>query len=102
MLKALEAEFVPLQELLKRSDIVTIHIPHTPQTHHMIGEKEIQLMKDNAFLINKSRGAIVDEKALLEALKSRKLGGAALDVYEVESPNDWTLMQLPNVVLLPI
>jgi D-3-phosphoglycerate dehydrogenase len=67
----------------------------------MIGEKEMQLMKDGAFLINTSRGAIVDEKALLKALKSGKLGGAALDVYEEEPPTDWTLMQLPNVVCTP-
>ena len=98
LLKELEAEFVPLHELLRRSDVVTVHVPHTPQTHHMIGEKEIQLMKDWAFLINTSRGAIVDEKALLKALKSGKLGGAALDVYEVEPPEDWILMRLSNVV----
>ncbi len=67
----------------------------------MIGEKEIQLMKDNAFLINTSRGAIVDEKALHKALKSGKLGGAALDVYKVEPPEDWTLMQLSNVICTP-
>jgi len=101
LLKELEAEFVPLQELLRRSDVVTIHVPYTPQTHHMIGEREIQLMKDGAFLINTSRGAIVDERALVEALKSGKLGGAALDVYEVEPPKDWTLMRLPNVVCTP-
>jgi len=101
LLRELEAEFVPLQELLRRSDVVTIHVPHTPQSHHMISEKEIQLMKDGAFLINTSRGAIVDEKALLKALKSGKLGGAALDVYEVEPPEDWTLMRLSNVVCTP-
>lgn len=101
LLKELEAEFVPLQELLRRSDIVTIHVPHTPQTHHMIGEKEIQLMKKGAFLINTSRGAIVDEEALLKALKAGKLGGAALDVYETEPPTDWTLMQLPTVICTP-
>ena len=77
LLKELEAEFIPLQELLRRSDIVTIHVPHTHQTHHMIGDEEIQLMKDGAFLVNTSRGAIVDEKALIKALKSGKLGGAA-------------------------
>jgi D-3-phosphoglycerate dehydrogenase len=98
LLRELEGEFIPLPELLQRSDVVTIHVPLTPQTHHMIGAKELQLMKDGAFLINTSRGAIVDEKALLEALQSGKLGGAALDVHETEPPTDLTLMGLPNVV----
>jgi len=101
LLKELEAEFVPLQDLLKRSDVVTLHIPLTPKTYHFIGEKEIELMKDGAFLINTSRGAVVDEKALLRALQSGKLGGAALDVYKVEPPEDYTLMKLPNVVCTP-
>jgi len=101
LLKELEAEFVPLQELLKRSDIITIHVPYTPQTHHMVGEKELHLMKKGSYLINTSRGAIVDEKALLEALQSQRLGGAALDVYEVEPPTNLILMQLPNVVCTP-
>jgi len=101
LLKALEADFVPLSELLRRSDVVTIHIPYTAQTHHMIGGKELQLMKKGAYLVNSSRGAIVDEKALVKALKSGKLGGAALDVYEIEPPTDWTLMRLQNVVCTP-
>jgi len=101
VLKALEAEFVSLSELLRRSDVVTIHVPYTPETHHMIGEKELQLMKKGTFLVNTSRGAIVDEKALVKALKSGRLGGAALDVYEVEPPTDWTLIRLPNVVCTP-
>jgi D-3-phosphoglycerate dehydrogenase len=101
LLKELEAEFVSLHELLKRSDIVTIHVLYTPQTHRMIGEKEFQLMKKGSYIINTSRGAIVDEKALLKALQSQRLGGAALDVYEVEPPTNWTLMQLPNVVCTP-
>jgi D-3-phosphoglycerate dehydrogenase len=101
ILKELEAEFVPLHELLKRSDIITIHVPYSSQTHRMIGEKEFQLMKKGSYLINTSRGAIVDEKALFEALQSQRLGGAALDVYEVEPPTNWTLMQLPNVVCTP-
>ena len=99
--RELEAEFVPLDELLRRSDIVSLHVPLTPQTHHMIGEREIQLMKDGAFIINTSRGAVIDEKALFKALKSGKLGGAALDVYEVEPPEDYSLMKLPNVVCTP-
>jgi len=101
ILKELEAEFVPLDELLRRSDIVSLHVPLTPQTHHMIGEREIQLMKDGAFIINTSRGAVIDEKALFKALKSGKLGGAALDVYEVEPPEDYSLVKLPNVVCTP-
>jgi len=101
ILKELEAEFVPLDELLRRSDVISLHVPLTPQTYHMIGEREIQLMKDGAFIINTSRGAVIDEKALLKALKSGKLGGAALDVYEVEPPEDYSLMKLPNVVCTP-
>jgi len=101
LLRELEAEFVPLQTLLSRSDIVTIHIPYTPQTHHMISEKELSLMKKGAYIINTSRGAIIEEKALLSALQSGRLGGAALDVFEAEPPTDWTLMQLPNVVCTP-
>jgi len=101
ILKELEAEFVPLDELLRRSDVISLHVPLTPQTYHMIGEKEIQLMKDGAFIINTSRGAVVDEEALFNALKSGKLGGAALDVYEVEPPEDYSLMKLPNVVCTP-
>jgi len=101
LLKELEAEFVSLHELLKRSDIITIHVLYTPQTHGMIGEKELQLMKKGSYLMNTSRGAIVDEKALLKALQSQRLGGAALDVYEVEPPTNWMLMQLPNVVCTP-
>ena len=101
ILKELEAEFVSLDELLRRSDVISLHVPLTPQTYHMIGEREIQLMKDGAFIINTSRGAVVDEEALFNALKSGKLGGAALDVYEMEPPKDYSLMKLPNVVCTP-
>jgi len=101
LLKELEAKFVGLSELLRRSDVVTVHVPYTAQTHHMIGEKEFQLMKKDTFFVNTSRGPIVDEKALLKALKSGRLRGAALDVFEVEPPTDWTLMRLPNVICTP-
>ena len=101
LLKELEAEFIPLKELLRRSDVVTIHVPLTIDTKYMIGTEEIQLMKKEAFLINAARGAIVDEKALLDALKSGKLGGAALDAYETEPPKDLPLISLPNVVCTP-
>ena len=98
VLSELDGEFIPLKEMLPRSDVVTIHVPLTPQTHHMIGKEQIRLMRKGAYLINTSRGAIVDEKALVEALKSGKLGGAALDVYEEEPPKNLTLIRMPNVV----
>jgi len=101
LLKELGAEFVPLRELLQRSDVITIHVPLTSQTHHLIGLEEFQSMKEGAFLINTSRGAIVDERALLAALQSKKLGGAALDVYENEPPTDLALVRLSNVVATP-
>jgi D-3-phosphoglycerate dehydrogenase len=101
LLEELEADFVSLEELLRRSDIITIHVPLTPQTHHLIGEKEIALMKDGAFIINTSRGQIIDEKALYQALKRGKLGGAALDVFETEPPTSYDLIKLPNVVCTP-
>jgi len=101
LLEELEANFVPLEELLRRSDIITIHVPLTPQTRHLIGEKEIALMKDGAFIINTSRGQIIDEKALYQALKKGKLGGAALDVFETEPPTSYDLIKLPNVVCTP-
>ena len=98
LLQELVAKFVPLEELLRESDVITLHVPLTPETHRMIGAREFKLMKDGAFLINTSRGSIVDENALLEALRSGKIGGAALDVYEVEPPKDLELIKLPNVV----
>jgi len=101
LLRELRGEFIPLRELLQRSDVITVHVPFTPQTYHMIGSEEIKLMKDGAFLINTSRGSIIDEKALLEALKSGKLGGAALDVYEMEPPENLELIKLPQLVCTP-
>jgi len=101
VLEELDAEFVPLETLLRRSDVVTLHVPLTPQTYHMIGERELQIMKDGAYLINTSRGAVVDENALIKALRSGKLGGAAIDVYEVEPPKDLTLVRMPNVICTP-
>jgi D-3-phosphoglycerate dehydrogenase len=67
----------------------------------MIGERELSLMRNGAYLVNTSRGAIVEQEALLKALKSGRLGGVALDVYENEPPVDWTLMKLPNIVCTP-
>ncbi|MEM2908318.1 MAG: hydroxyacid dehydrogenase [Candidatus Hadarchaeales archaeon] len=93
--------YVDLQTLLRESDFVTIHVALTPQTRHMIGRRELSLMKPTAFLINTSRGEIIDETALVEALREGKIAGAALDVYEQEPPTDSPLLKLENVILTP-
>lgn len=101
------ATFKTKEDLLKESDFVTLHIPLLPETKHFISREELALMKKTAFLINTSRGAIVDEKALLQALNDKKIAGAGLDVYECEplidcDPNDnLELINLENVVLTP-
>jgi len=82
---SLGAAYVPLDELLRRSDIVSLHCPLTPETRHMIDRESLAGMKPTAMLINTSRGALVDSRALLEALQKGKLGAAGLDVYEEES-----------------
>jgi len=103
VLKRTGARMAPLEELLRSSDIITIHVPLTPQTRHMIGEREIAMMKDGAIIINTSRGGVIDEEALLRALKNGKLAGAALDVFEEEPPRGVSLelARLPNVIATP-
>jgi D-3-phosphoglycerate dehydrogenase len=93
-----------LEEALKRSDVVTLHVPLLPETRKMINAKTLSLFKPGAYLINASRGEVVDCKDLLEALKSKKIAGAALDVYENEPPKEpWEkeLVSLENVVATP-
>ncbi len=99
--RELEAQFISLEELLQRSDFVSLHLPLTPQTRHLLGKKELGLMKPTAFLINVARGPIVDEAALVEALKAGRLAGAALDVFEHEPEVHPELLELANVVLTP-
>lgn len=93
--------YCSLEELLKRSDIVTIHVPLTPETRGLIGERELGMMKPTAFLINTSRGGIVDERALYDTLSNKKIAGAALAVMEQEPPINSPLLQLDNVVITP-
>ena len=95
------AKYVDLDVLLRESDFVTLHVPLVPGTKHMMGKRELELMKPTAVLINTSRGGIVDEVALVEALRGGKIAGACLDVYEREPPEDSPLLKLPNVVLTP-
>jgi D-3-phosphoglycerate dehydrogenase len=94
--------FVDMKELFSRSDVVSIHVPLTADTHHLVGEREISWMKPEAFLINTSRGLIVNEAALIEALKNEKVAGAGLDVFNKEPiPEDSPLLGLKNVILTP-
>jgi D-3-phosphoglycerate dehydrogenase len=95
------AKYVDLDTLLRESDFVTLHVPLTPETRHMISKRELDLMKPTAVLINTSRGEVVNEAALAKALKKGKIAGACLDVYEQEPPAESPLLKLPNVVLTP-
>jgi D-3-phosphoglycerate dehydrogenase len=89
------AELVSLETLLKRSDIVTVHVPLNDETRHMIGEKELSLLKPTAIFISTARGPIIDEEALIRILQERKISGACLDVYETEPlPKDSPLRYL--------
>jgi len=97
----LSARFVDLRTLLSESDFVSLHLPLTPLTRHLIAEEELRQMKTSAFLINTSRGPIVDERALIRALEEGWIGGAALDVFEHEPDVPPELLKLPNVVLSP-
>ncbi len=95
------AKYRDLPSLLKESDFVTIHVPLLPATKHLISSKELEMMKDSAVLVNTSRGPVVDEEALVEALKGGKIAGAGLDVFEKEPELTPGLADLPNVALTP-
>ena len=92
---------VPLDELLRESDFVSIHSPLNKATRHQIGTRELRLMKKTAFIINTARGPIIDEAALVRALKRKQIAGAGLDVFEHEPKIDPALKKMPNVVLTP-
>ncbi len=104
--EALEQEtgavfYSSLDELLKNSDIVSLHVPLLPSTKHLINKERLALMKPNSFLINTSRGPVIDELALVDALKKNKIGGAGMDVFEFEPKLSKGLTKLSNVVLTP-
>ena len=96
-----EWEYRSLRDLLGEADVVTIHVPLTPATHHLIGARELGWMRSTAFVINTARGPLVDEAALVDALKRGIIAGAGLDVYEQEPALYPALAQLKQVVLLP-
>jgi glyoxylate reductase len=97
----LAAERMPLERLLEEADVVSLHCPLTPETHHLIGARELESMKESAVLVNAARGPIVDERALAEALASGQIAAAGLDVYEHEPRVEPRLLELDNVVLAP-
>lgn len=98
-----QIQYLPLQEMLSRSDLVTLHCPVTEQSKNLIDQEAISFMKDGAILINAARGPVVDSCALAEALKSGKLSGAGIDVFEKEPPldTDHPLLHTPNTIVTP-
>lgn len=100
VISSLEAKVVALDDLFRSSDYVTLHVPLTQDTAHMVGRERLAEMKKGAFLINSSRGGVVDEKSLAKALEGGQLGGAALDVYEKEPPAG-PILDAPNTILTP-
>ncbi|HXF67024.1 MAG TPA: D-glycerate dehydrogenase [Burkholderiales bacterium] len=99
--RELGLEWAPLERLLAESDFVSIHARLTPETRHLIGTRELALMKPSAYLVNTARGPIVDEQALVAALREGRIAGAGLDVYENEPHIPPALSSLPNVVMTP-
>ena len=97
----LDAVRLTLDELIETSDIVSLHVPYSPATHHVIGTEQLRAMKPTAHLINTARGPVVDEAALVEALRTGEIAGAGLDVYEHEPDVHEGLFDVDNVVLLP-
>ena len=97
-----DVNLVSLEELMRKSDFVSLHARLTKDNHKMIGAKELSWMRPDAYLINTSRSGLIDEEALYEALKNKKIAGAALDVFELEPPGkDHPLVTLENVTLSP-
>lgn len=98
---AYQAHWVTMETLLEQSDFVSLHLPYTPDMHHLIGSEQLKKMKKSAFLINTARGAHVDERALIKALQEGEIAGAAMDVYEFEPKISEELKTMDNVVLSP-
>lgn len=96
-----QAKYLPLNTILQEADFITLHVPLLPSTQHLIGKAQLKLMKKTSFLINTSRGAVVDETALIEALEKKQIRGAGLDVYEHLPHVNPRLKRLHNVILTP-
>lgn len=100
VVSGLGAKVVSLDELFTSSDYITLHVPMTPETAHMVGAARLAQMKPSAFLVNTSRGGVIDEEALAAALKDKRIAGAALDVFEKEPPSG-AILSAPNTILTP-
>lgn len=100
-LTGLSVEACPLEQVLHESDFISCHVPLSDETHHLIGAAELDQMRPSAILVNTSRGPIIDEAALVEALRAKRIAGAGLDVYEREPKMAEGLAECPNTVLLP-
>jgi glyoxylate reductase len=98
---ALNMTYLPMDDVLKQADFISVHTPYMPSTHHLISERELDLVKPTAIIINTARGPIIDEKALVKALQAGKIAGAGLDVFEHEPAIEPELLTMENVVLLP-
>jgi glyoxylate reductase len=98
---SLGVEYATLDNLLRHSDFVSLHVAYNAETHHLLGEPQFTVMKPTAFVINTARGAVIDEKALVRALQSRRIAGAGLDVFEREPELESELYKLENAVLAP-
>lgn len=98
---SLDIKQVSMEELFAQSDMISLHLPLSPSTKHMISDDAFNQMKDGVIIINASRGGVVDEQALLRALEAGKVRAAGIDVYEKEPPDDFSLVDHPNVIALP-
>jgi D-3-phosphoglycerate dehydrogenase len=94
-------ELVKLDDLLRRSDLITVHVPLSDETYHMFSAEQFKRMKPSAYFMNYSRGKVVDEPSLADALETQQIAGAAIDVFEVEPANDSVLLGLPNCIVTP-
>jgi D-3-phosphoglycerate dehydrogenase len=99
--KQVGAKRADLATIIEKADYITLHVPLLPQTKGMFGEKEFKAMKKTAFIVNTSRGGVVDERALLNALNAGDIAGAGLDVFESEPPADWQVVKHPNLIATP-
>jgi gluconate 2-dehydrogenase len=99
--RALGARYVGMEKLLKESDFISLNLPYSPEAHHLIGARELALMKPTAVIVNAARGGIIDDAVLAQALKERRIAAAGLDVFEGEPKFNPGFLEVDNVALIP-